>query len=101
MAPVQFEGLNLRVSDALPRDAVMGIARLRPQDMAKIGVRTGDFVKITGKRQTVARDMPAHPEDRGTISLRIDGVTRENAQVGLGEKVRVQKTECDSAVAVT
>src|SRR3990170_850815 len=41
--------------------------------------------------------MPAYPQDRGKSLVQIDGITRENAQTGLGEKAQVQKTTCPNA----
>lgn len=61
-----------------------------PADMSRIGAGVGDIVEITGKRATAARAMPAYPEERGRSLIQIDGITRENAQAGLGEKVRVE-----------
>lgn len=84
--------MTLRVSEALPKDVARGIARIDPRDMASIGAGVGDVVRIEGKSSTVAKLMPTYMEDRGKGIVQIDGITRENAQVGLGEKASVQKT---------
>jgi len=97
MAPVKIEGLTLRIAEALPKDVGRGIARLDPQDMSTVGIEVGDIIQITGKRPTVAKAMPAYPQDRGKGTLQIDGITRENARIGLGEKVQVRKAEYESA----
>jgi transitional endoplasmic reticulum ATPase len=68
--------------------------------MARIGAEVGDIIQIVGKRPSVAKVMPAYTQDRGKGTIQIDGITRENAQVGLGEKVEVQKIHCESADTV-
>jgi len=92
--------LTLRVSEALAKDVGRGIARIDPKDMAKIGAMVGDIVQITGKRATVAKVMPAYAEDRGKEIIQIDGITRENAQIGLGEKAQTQKVDYKAANTV-
>lgn len=82
---------TLRTTEAQPKDVGRGLARIDPQDMAHLGVEVGDIIQITGKRSTVAKVMPNYPEDRGKGVIRIDGLVRENALSGLGEKVTVEK----------
>lgn len=93
MPQAPTELLTLRVSEALPKDAGRGIARLDPTDMSALGLQVGDIVEIIGKRATPAKVMPAYVEDRGKGAVQVDGITRENAQVGLGEKVQLQKAD--------
>jgi transitional endoplasmic reticulum ATPase len=83
--------LVLRVAEAKPRDVGRGIARLDPHDLEKIGAEVGDIIQIEGKRKTVAKVMPAYPEDRGKSFIQMDGLLRGNAQVSLDEKVTAQK----------
>jgi transitional endoplasmic reticulum ATPase len=84
--------LTMRVTEARPKDAGRGIARVDPDDMEALGVEVGDIVRIGGKRRTVAKVMPNYAEDRGKKIIRIDGLVRENAQAGVGEKVTVEST---------
>jgi len=97
MVQVRSETLTLRVAEALAKDVGRAIARLDPQDMRRIRAEVGDIVQIVGKRPTVAKVMPAYTQDRGKGTIQIDGITRENAQTGLGEKVEVQRIHCESA----
>jgi len=89
--------LALRIAEAKAKDVGRGIARIDPQDLEKIGAEVGDIIQIEGKRKTVAKVMPAYPEDRGKFLIQIDGLLRSNAQVSLDEKVNVQKTSCSPA----
>jgi len=41
--------------------------------------------------------MPCYPEDRGKSIIQVDGITRENAQTGIDEKVKVTKTSSRQA----
>ena len=90
----------LKVSESLPKDVGRGIARLDPEDMKAIGVGVGDIVKIQGKRETVARVMPAYMEARGQEMIQIDGLIRANAQVGLGERVKLSKSDFRPATRI-
>lgn len=92
-----FKILNLRVAEAKPRDVGRGIVRIDPLDFEKIGVGVGDIIQIEGKRKTVAKVMPAYPEDRGKSILQMDGLLRTNAQISLNEKVAVQSVSYSPA----
>ena len=100
MAQVGSEALTLKVSEALARDVGRGIARLDPKDMTKLGVEVGDIIQVKGKRATATKVMPAFMEDRGKALIQIDGITRENAQIGIDEKAQIQKAEYRAATAI-
>ncbi|MDI6869277.1 MAG: CDC48 family AAA ATPase [Coprothermobacterota bacterium] len=100
MVQVRSETLTLKVAEALAKDVGRAIARLDPQDMVRIGAEVGDIIQIVGKKPTVAKVMPAYTQDRGKGTIQIDGITRENAQAGLGEKVEVQRIHYESADTV-
>ncbi|PJB62405.1 MAG: AAA family ATPase [Armatimonadetes bacterium CG_4_9_14_3_um_filter_66_14] len=91
----------LRVVEALPKDVGRAIARLDPEDMRTLGVDVGQVVSITGKRRTVAKVMPIYMEDRGKNQVQVDGITRENAQTALGERVAVEPAEAAPARSLT
>jgi transitional endoplasmic reticulum ATPase len=82
---------KFRVSEALGKDVGRVIARLDPADIESLDLRIGDTVEIMGKRRTVAKAMPAYKEHRGRKRVQIDGLTRENAGVGLDESVTLRK----------
>ncbi len=83
----------LRVAEAKAKDVGRGIVRIDPQDLEKMEAEVGDIVEIEGKRKTVAKVMPAYPEDRGKSLIQMDGLLRGNAQVSLDEKVNLRKTD--------
>jgi len=100
MAKVGIERLTLRVSEALAKDVGRGIARIDPKNMAEMDVEVGDIIQILGKRPAVAKVMPAYMEDRGKEVIQIDGIIRENAQIGLGEKAQVEKIDYKTATNI-
>jgi transitional endoplasmic reticulum ATPase len=89
--------LTLKVSEAKAKDVGRAIVRIDPADFQKIGLEVGDIIEVEGKRKSVAKIMPAYPEDRGKAMIQMDGLLRENAQAGLDEKVSIQKCECKLA----
>lgn len=92
--------LMLRATEASQRDFGRGLARIDPEDMKKINAETGDVILITGKKRTAAKVMPAYPENRGKGFIQIDGITRNNALVGIDDKVYVEKVEAEKAETV-
>ena len=93
--------LTLKVKEAVPKDVGRAIARIDPKDMESMGIEVGEIVVIEGKRKTPAKAMPLFLEDRGKGVAQIDGITRENAQIGLDEKVTIQKTSQRPASRIT
>ena len=89
--------VSYQVKEALPKDVGRAICRLDPEEMRHFGFSAGQVVVIHGKRKTPVRIMPSYPEDRGKTIVQIDGITRDNAQVGLNDKVRIESVEVRSA----
>jgi transitional endoplasmic reticulum ATPase len=88
----------LRVAEARVEDIGHALARLTPADLARIGVRVGDVLKITGGTISVARAELADEGHDGVIQ--IDGTTRSNCGAGLQEQVTVAPIEHAQAVSV-
>ncbi|MBU4057254.1 CDC48 family AAA ATPase, partial [Patescibacteria group bacterium] len=84
-------------AEASSKDVSRGMVRLDPASFKKIGVEVGDVVILKGKRETVAKVMPAYMEDRGNDLIRMDGITRENAGVGIDEKITITKSKFNPA----
>jgi transitional endoplasmic reticulum ATPase len=88
---VRVQVQELTVAEARSGDVGRGIARLDPKEMTALGLQVGDIVLIRGKRASPAKTMPAYPEERGKGVVQIDGITRENAQAGLGDRVHLER----------
>ena len=94
------EGLGLTVKSAEKRDAGRGIARLSERAIRELGVLSGDTIVIEGEQATVAKVWPGG-RDVADGTIRIDADTRANANVKVGQQVRVRKESVAEATAVT
>jgi transitional endoplasmic reticulum ATPase len=92
---------ELRVAEAQPRDVGRGIARIDPQVIEEMGWVSGDAIEIEGKRKTFALLWPGLSSDAGRGIIRIDGHVRNNAGVGIDDKVKVRKSDAKPAEAIT
>ena len=87
----------LKVAEAMRNDVGRGIARMDARSREALGISTGDVVKLSGKKVAYALVWPSHPDDEGQEMIRVDGILRQNAGSGLGEKVRVGKSDVKDA----
>ena len=88
--------LTLTVRAAEKRDAGRGIARLPEAARKRLGLLSGDTVRIDGDRSAVAKVWPAGPEAAGDVVL-IDADTRANAGVKVGDAVAVAPVDVADA----
>ncbi|WP_435348886.1 CDC48 family AAA ATPase [Haloarchaeobius sp. HRN-SO-5] len=91
---------ELRVQGLAPQDAGRGIARLSQEAMAELGVEQGDVIRLTGRRQTVAKVRSGYEDDAADV-VRVDGNVRANADVGIDEFVEVEAVEVEPAESIT
>src|SRR5439155_23167928 len=97
-AATRAPSITLRVAEARVEDIGHAIARLAPADLARIGARPGDIVKVSGRTVSVARTEPSAPGHEGVVQ--IDGTARSNCGAGLQEHVSVSLTDSARAVSV-
>lgn len=76
----------LKVNEAYSGDAMKGLARIHPRDMAELGLTDGDLVSITGRKTTPVRIRTGDSETDRNI-IQIDGLIRENAGTSLDENI--------------
>jgi transitional endoplasmic reticulum ATPase len=93
--------LTLKVKEALAKDVGRAIVRIDPEDMKILGLEVGEIIEIEGKRKTPAKVMPCYCENRGKAIIQMDGISRENAQIGLDEKVKIRKIDYKPANKIT
>ena len=89
--------VQLEVAKAYPNDSGRGIARLDPDTLLHLKLSPGDIIEIEGGEQTAAKVWRADRQDWNTDTVRIDGFTRQNADVGIGERVTIRKAEAEKA----
>ena len=95
------DDVKLRVVEALQDDVYKGFARIDPNLMKIIGLNRGDLISIKGARETIAMVDRAYPADVGENIIRIDGLIRKNARIGVGEIVIVKKAQAIPAKKVS
>ncbi len=89
--------VQLEVAKAYPNDAGRGIARLDPDTLLHLKLSPGDIVEIEGAETTAAKVWRADRQDWNSDTIRIDGFTRQNADVGIGERVTIRKADATKA----
>ncbi len=90
----------LRVAEAKQKDVGKWKVRIDIDILRLIGVEPGDIVEIEGRKKTAAIAWPGYPEDKGQNIIRMDGLIRKNAGVGIGDKVIVRKADVRPAALV-
>ncbi len=90
----------LRVAEAKHKDVGKWKVRIDLDILKMIGAEPGDIVEIEGRKKTAAIAWPGYPEDKGQDIIRMDGLLRKNAGVGIGDKVIVRKAEAKPASLV-
>ena len=93
--------LTLEVLEAYTRDVGRGVARIDYDSMDAFGASTDDVLEITGKRRTVTKCLPLHPSDEGKKIIRIDGLSRNNSGIVLGDAILPRKIETVAAEKIT
>jgi transitional endoplasmic reticulum ATPase len=88
-----MDQITLTVAKAYPNDSGRGIARLDPHTMMVQQLTPGDIIEIEGKRRTSAKVWRADRIDWDQRIIRIDGFIRQNAGAGIGDPVKVKKSE--------
>jgi len=92
--------LKLKVAEAIQDDVNKGIVRIDSTLMSELGVRPGDIVDIMGQKKTVGIVDRAYPGDIGLPLIRMDGLIRRNAKTGIGESVKINKSDAKEAKKV-
>ena len=91
----------LRVAEAKPGDAGRGLVRIDPEVMKILEFSEGDIVLIEGSKTTAASVRRGYPEDANRGVIRMDGMQRRNAGVGIDDKVGLRKALARAAEKVS
>ncbi|GAB1486697.1 hypothetical protein MASR2M79_17480 [Aminivibrio sp.] len=94
----------LKVREGMPKDSGRGIARMDPEDMARLGFSEGQIIDIEGKAVTPARLLSCDSdmgEGGAKGFLQMDGVLRDNAQVGIDDRITIRKADHHFAGSIT
>ena len=94
--------MRLTVKPLKQKDAGRGLAAVDRSAMDELGVENGDYVLIDGgESRAVARVWPGYPEDEGRGVVRIDGRLRQEADVGIDDKVDIEPADVSPAKQIT
>lgn len=91
---------QLTVAKAYPNDSGRGMARLSPHILMVLQLMPGDVVEIEGKKSTAAKVWRADRNDWEENIIRIDGFIRQNANVSIGDTVKIRKANVKMAERV-
>jgi len=95
--------MKLTVKPLKQKDAGRGLAAIDRSSMSELDLENGDYILIhgSGEGKAVARVWPGYPEDQGRGVVRIDGRLRQEADVGIDDRVEVEKADVKPAKSVT
>jgi len=91
----------MRIEEAKQRDVGKKRARIGPDAMDYLQVSPGDVIQITGKKSTCAIVWPSDEDEKYPDTIRIDGQTRKNIDVGLNDVVEIKKIVTKPAKSIT
>ncbi|MGD0953375.1 MAG: CDC48 family AAA ATPase [Methanotrichaceae archaeon] len=95
-----MKDILLKVAKAYPNDSARGIARLDPNALLTLRLSPGDIIEVEGKRLTAAKVWRADRQDWSQDYIRIDGFIRQNAGVGIGDRVKIRKAKYSEAMRI-
>ncbi|MFT4890272.1 MAG: transitional endoplasmic reticulum ATPase [Halobacteriales archaeon] len=95
--------MKLTVKPLKQKDAGRGLAAIDRQSMREMDLENGDYIVIEGKQgnRAVARVWPGYPEDEGQDVIRVDGQIRQEANIGIDDRVEVEKADVNPASSIT
>ncbi|KDS91211.1 ATPase AAA [Halorubrum saccharovorum] len=94
--------MKLTVRPLKQKDAGRRLAAIDRVAAEELGLSGGDIVRVEGSDgAAIARVWPGYPEDDGTGVVRIDGRLRQEAGVGIDDRVTVEDVDVSRAESVT
>jgi transitional endoplasmic reticulum ATPase len=93
-----MEEISLKVGELTNREEFgRGIVRIDTKKMQDLGIKEGEIVELQGQKKTGAIAVRSYPADIGLNLIRMDGITRRNAGIGVGENIKVAKANAKEA----
>jgi len=83
--------VSLRVAETNPKFVGRGVALLDSKVMEDLGLSAGDVIELRGRKKSFVLLWSSQPSDYGRGLIRIDGYTRNNLNVGIDDRVTIQK----------
>ncbi|MWV64721.1 CDC48 family AAA ATPase [Halorubrum sp. JWXQ-INN 858] len=90
--------MKLTVKPLKQKDAGRRLAAIERLAAEELELSGGDFIRVEGSEgAAIARVWPGYPEDDGTGVVRIDGRLRQEASVGIDDRVTVEPVDVEPA----
>ncbi|SHH35426.1 CDC48 family AAA ATPase [Halobaculum gomorrense] len=93
--------MKLTVKPLKQKDAGRRLAAIDRVAADELGLSGGDYIRIDGDSTGIARVWPGYPEDDDTGVIRIDGQLRQEAGVGIDDRVTVEPADVEPADRIT
>ena len=94
--------MKLTVKPLKQKDAGRRLAAIDRVAADELDLSGGDFIRVEGASgAAIARVWPGYPEDDGSGVIRIDGKLRQEANVGIDDKVTIESVEVNPADRIT
>ena len=94
--------MNLTVKPLKQKDAGRRLAAIDRIAADELDLSGGDFIRVEGSEgAAIARVWPGYPEDDGSGVIRIDGKLRQEASVGIDDRVTVEQVDVEPADRIT
>ncbi len=85
--------LTIQIDSAYPQDQGLGKVRMDPATLDALQINPGDLVRVIGRKTTVAKVWRSLNQDWNQKKIRIDKYTRANADVAVGDTVKLQTVD--------
>ncbi|QLG62707.1 CDC48 family AAA ATPase [Halorarum salinum] len=93
--------MKLTVKPLKQKDAGRRLAAIDRVAADELDLAGGDYIRIQGDSTAIARVWPGYPEDDDTGVVRIDGQLRQEAGVGIDDRVEVEAADVEPAERIT
>ncbi|WP_435143429.1 CDC48 family AAA ATPase [Halobaculum sp. P14] len=93
--------MKLTVKPLKQKDAGRRLAAIDRVAAEELGLSGGDYIQIDGDSTAIARVWPGYPEDDNSGVIRIDGQLRQEAGVGIDDRVTVEPADVEPAESIT
>ncbi|MFC7098691.1 CDC48 family AAA ATPase [Halobaculum marinum] len=93
--------MKLTVKPLKQKDAGRRLAAIDRVAAEELDLSGGDYIRIEGESTAIARVWPGYPEDDETGVVRIDGQLRQEAGVGIDDRVVVEAADVEPAERIT
>src|SRR3989344_1329199 len=93
--------IELEVVESLQEDIEKGVARVSSKIMREKDLVSGDLIEVRGKAGIVVKVMRSVRDDEEREIIRLDGTTRSNIGVSIGDRIDIFEVKVQEAKKIT